>query len=280
MMELLSKLEPKLIISETRSVRKIRELLKTMNFPCEILTIDGTEIGFRNFNDYIESFFFDERDLEIPEDIDTKSTIALINCSSATTGPHKLIALTQHKLVNSEFSTNGFKVLSFAPLLWGVTLTVFYATLNPGSCHIISGQKPCAKLFKTIVENYKINSIMAPPNILNEFAKNFDFGNEDFDCIRRVLGMGQPVTESLERKLLGVFRNAVIINGYGTMETCVFLARNVPGERAINQKKILEGWSVKIVDSKGRKLGPGKHGMIFVKHNDGKEISVRFFLYF
>ncbi|XP_058118404.1 uncharacterized protein LOC131288319 [Anopheles ziemanni] len=200
--------------------------------------------------------------------------VALIMCSSGTTGLPKGVQLTQRNVIASlpllselESSFEGPRIiLGVIPWFHAFgCLTLINVLCNQQK--LISLPKFEEGLFLSCIENYRCSFVFVVPPLMVFLAKHPLVDNYDLSSLNTLLCGAAPLskeTADLVKQRIGV-KN--ILQGYGMSETTLAMVVqtadcNKPGSVG----KLLFGTTAKVVDPEtGRILGPNQPGELCFK---------------
>ncbi|XP_053661541.1 uncharacterized protein LOC128710510 [Anopheles marshallii] len=200
--------------------------------------------------------------------------VALIMCSSGTTGLPKGVQLTQRNVMASisllammEASIEGpVVVLSVIPWFHAFgCLTLINVISN--KLKLVFLPKFEEGLFLSCIENYRCSFVFVVPPLMVFLAKHPLVDNYDLSSIDTLLCGAAPLskeTEVLVKKRIGVKH---VLQGYGMSETTLaMLVQSNDSKKSGSVGKLQVGTMAKVVDiSSGKLLGPNEPGELYFK---------------
>uniref|UniRef100_A0A182JWZ3 Luciferin 4-monooxygenase n=1 Tax=Anopheles christyi TaxID=43041 RepID=A0A182JWZ3_9DIPT len=200
--------------------------------------------------------------------------VALIMCSSGTTGLPKGVQLTQRNVIASVSLLSVLEASFEVPVVVLGVIPWFHAfgclTLINVICNklkLVSLPKFEEGLFLSCIENYRCSFVFVVPPLMVFLAKHPLVDNYDLSSINTLLCGAAPLsreTEILVKKRIGVKH---ILQGYGMSETTLaMLIQSIGSNKSGSVGKLQCGTMAKVVDiDTGKLLGPNKPGELFFK---------------
>uniref|UniRef100_A0A182VPX3 Luciferin 4-monooxygenase n=1 Tax=Anopheles minimus TaxID=112268 RepID=A0A182VPX3_9DIPT len=209
-----------------------------------------------------------------PKPTNVEQHVALIMCSSGTTGLPKGVQLTQRNIMASvsvltmmEASIEGpIVVLSVIPWFHAFgCLTLINVICN--KLKLVFLPKFEEGLFLSCIENYRCSFVFVVPPLMVFLAKHPLVDNYDLSSIDTLLCGAAPLskeTEILVKKRIGVKH---VLQGYGMSETTLaMLVQSIDSKKSGSVGKLQVGTMAKVVDiTSGKLLGPNKSGELYFK---------------
>ncbi|EAA11995.3 AGAP004655-PA [Anopheles gambiae str. PEST] len=200
--------------------------------------------------------------------------VALIMCSSGTTGLPKGVQLTQRNVIASVSLLSVLEASFEVPVVVLGVIPWFHAfgclTLINVICNklkLVSLPKFEEGLFLSCIENYRCSFVFVVPPLMVFLAKHPLVDNYDLSCINTLLCGAAPLskeTEMLVKKRIGVKH---VLQGYGMSETTLaMLIQSNDSNKSGSVGKLQAGTMAKVVDVEtGRLLGPNEAGELYFK---------------
>uniref|UniRef100_A0A182RE74 Luciferin 4-monooxygenase n=1 Tax=Anopheles funestus TaxID=62324 RepID=A0A182RE74_ANOFN len=208
------------------------------------------------------------------EPTNLEEQVALIMCSSGTTGLPKGVQLTHRNIMASvslltmmEASIEGpVVVLSVIPWFHAFgCLTLINVICN--KLKLVFLPKFEEGLFLSCIENYRCSFVFVVPPLMVFLAKHPLVDNYDLSSVDTLLCGAAPLskeTEVLVKKRIGVKH---ILQGYGMSETTLaMLVQSNDCRKPGSVGKLQVGTMAKVVDiTSGKLLGPNEPGELYFK---------------
>ncbi|KAM7356963.1 uncharacterized protein ACRADG_002516 isoform 2-T2 [Cochliomyia hominivorax] len=192
--------------------------------------------------------------------------VAMILCSSGTTGLPKGVTMSHASILNAKkfemFPTDKF--LCFSTLYWLTGLvTLVHGTIN-GVIRVISNRPYSPDDFIDIVERYKVNIILSPPSQIAMTLKSDRLAVCDLSSIELYIAGGSAVPYRLVEKFKQFTPNAAFLTGYGMSEVCSLVAyHEMDSKDSVGQ--LSNNIEVKIINDDGQSLFVNDIGEICIR---------------
>jgi long-chain acyl-CoA synthetase len=124
--------------------------------------------------------------------------------------------------------------------------------------------------FLAACEKYHGTVTVLVPTMIGMILNHPEFAPERISSIKRLIYGASPMPKALLEKILGLFPDMQIIQGYGMTEAATVLtffrdADHREGSRLGSCGQALPGVELKIVDEDGNDLGPGEAGEVYAR---------------
>ncbi|CAG7822836.1 unnamed protein product [Allacma fusca] len=263
------------ILCDVSIAQMCLDVADSMYWDIEVIVADGEFDGCTSLKDLLEDDGSDCPELEICGD-----DIALILCTSGTTGRSKGAAHTHKTILNAISATMLMPFLDRKPNLLVTKGTHITGSLFPLT--IISSGKQ-ALVMSTLskngifraVDNYKPGLIWGFPTFLLLLVLDPDASNYDFSSLEIAATGGAQVTPAMEKTMTQLENLEAFVNCYGLTE-CVPITAEIDFDNSDVVKlanvppfcigKVCPGVTLQIRDvDTGEALGPRRRGEICCK---------------
>lgn len=190
--------------------------------------------------------------------------LAIILCSSGTTGPVKGVGLSHKALIDATClrSFSPHVIFSFSTLYWGSGLVTMLLCALTGSTRVMTNKLFTPELFLEIIERHKVSFIIAGPSVLAMTLYSEEITKANLDSVKIVSVGGSAIPD----QIMTDFRNflpkqALLSISYGMTEICQTIAKG-SGNNSGGIGMLAFNSMVKIVDEDGNNLGIDQQGEI------------------
>ncbi|MEZ0289978.1 MAG: AMP-binding protein [Sulfolobales archaeon] len=207
--------------------------------------------------------------------VETKTTDRLlIYFTSGTTAKPKMVTHTHASYPIGHLTTMywigvkpGYRHMNISSPGWAKwAWSTFFAAFNGGATSVVydySGRFNASKHL-SIIENYEIDTLCAPPTVWRIFLLE-DMGRYNYDSIKSFVSAGEPLNpEVIER--VHKFTRVIIRDGYGQTETTLAIG-NFPDMKIKpgSVGKPAPGYNIVLVDEEGDPVESGRDGHIAIR---------------
>lgn len=245
---ILSQTCPKLIFCDPENFKVLRECNNDLGLDAKFVTfmkrVDGAK--------YIEEYFVGyekQVNFESPCVKDRSQLISGIVCSSGTTGLSKPIALSHGchlAFPRRKRSDNRDVYLNFSSMYWlsGYGLLIHLTLL--GAKRIITTEPYTPAVVIRIIQKFKVNHYVSSPTRSMELVQSTEVDGADLSSVRILVNLGSILTPELRQKLMKVFKNPLIMNMYGSTESCGAVTAGVADDRLGFVGRVMAGVEIKV----------------------------------
>lgn len=270
--------KPKILFVSPHSAERVIAVAQKNRHFIEHIFIFGEENNFGK-NVQLYEDFISRTSAKNPHSFQIAPTnvdehVALIMCSSGTTGLPKGVQLTQKNVMASVWLLSKLEESFEVPVVVLGVIPWFHAfgclTLINVICNklkLVSLPKFEEGLFLGCIENYRCSFVFIVPPLMVFLAKHPLVDSYDISCINTLLCGAAPLsrdTESLVKKRIGVKH---VLQGYGMSETTLaMLIQTTDCNKPGSVGKLQAGTMAKVVDpDTGKLLGPNRPGELYFK---------------
>lgn len=201
---------------------------------------------------------------------DNRKQVAVILCSSGTTGLPKGVMLSHHNLLTLIQHFRNPEFVSMAPELpllglmpyfhgYGFSLTLGLPA-NKGISILMSEFDPL--LFLKAIEKYKVAVVPVVPPIMVFLAKHPIVSKFDLSSIKEIVCGAAPLSDELQKAVMQRLGVTSIRQGYGMTETSIIVSLSPKSKNKVGSAGLLSANTMcKVVDIETSKtLGPRQLG--------------------
>ncbi|XP_055701651.1 luciferin 4-monooxygenase-like [Phlebotomus papatasi] len=267
---------PKFVFCDDDVAERVERLLRQkLDIVAKIIILGRRLPSFSHIDDLLNGDVSQTELMKLiihPPEIDNTS-IAMITCSSGTTGLPKAVPLTHENLQHRFFQTYigqflkpDDSVVCIYSIYWVIGYATFFISLSLGMKRIIT-TRPCSpETLVTIANEYKITCLILSTGSTTELVNSNLLNERSLTSVNKCIISGSALYEKTFKKIRKITCNGVLCNSYGTTET---------GEIANNMKleesnfrtvgELVPGVRTKILNEDGKKMGVGQIGELCTK---------------
>ncbi|XP_061386670.1 long-chain-fatty-acid--CoA ligase-like [Musca vetustissima] len=202
--------------------------------------------------------------------------IALIMCSSGTTGTPKGVMCSHRSLLNQKvcLTLKSDSIIStFSTMYWISGILMMLSSLTSGCLRVITSRSFTTDYFLGLIERHKITHFFASGTYMAELCmyKDIEHIQRALASIDTLLVAGSKIPLAVQEKMNGILACNTRRPGfnvvYGMTELSGILSSNlyyVADGLEGTEGKLLPNTRVQICDKKGQRLGAMEHGEICI----------------
>lgn len=165
-----------------------------------------------------------------------ESKIALIICSSGTTGLSKGVCLTHAQLISYTLRCWPLEshdvTMAFSSLYWITGVGTLLAGTVAGATRVITTQSFTPELQLDLIERYKLTVAFSPPSHIAQLIEYPRTKKADFSSVKQYVTGGSAVLEDLRKALSDLLPNGEVYVAYGMSELGSVATTNYPHLKA------------------------------------------------
>lgn len=278
--------KPKIIFTSPFASENVVRAVKSLSYVKQLVLMED-ENPFGNavvlFQDFLTTKASQSASFSLMP-VDKLNAVALILCSSGTTGLPKGVQLSQDNMVVvTRFSQNTAMklakeqeaqdeekiILGLIPWFHAFGATTLAGVLSSTAARIVLLPKFEEGLFLGCIENYKCNVLFLVPPLMVFLAKHPMVDDYDLTSMRTVICGAAPLSKEVENAVYDRLKNPKmkIHQGYGMSELSLATLLQINIFKPGSVGGVIEGSMAKIIDEDGKSLGPNVRGELCMKGN-------------
>ncbi|XP_058443380.1 uncharacterized protein LOC131425454 [Malaya genurostris] len=266
---MLENIKPKLIFCDQESLAEMQLAIKLAAIDPVVIVFGEKVDGYLHIEQLIKPTGREHEFIPVHLD-DASSKLAIIICSSGTTGRSKGVCLSHSICIASMASMLDYEptdiTLAFSSLYWLSGLAFLILGTVSGATRIIVRQPFEPALALSIIERYRVSAAFFPPANAVALLKHPRMATTDLSSIRLWLSGGAMVSTEMKRSFEALTPTASFIIGYGMSEVGGLVALSDDDSYKDGSTGYLRAsCQAKVVDNAGNVLDIGQEGEILVK---------------
>ncbi|XP_055524926.1 probable 4-coumarate--CoA ligase 3 [Wyeomyia smithii] len=199
---------------------------------------------------------------------DVREQIAVILCTSGTTGQPKGVCVSQAHIavvLNQPRRGSPTKdlIFNFSPLYWGTGLFSLLNSVSTGTTRAITRSSFNEDTFYDILERLKPTQFFTPPSHAILLLNHPRAESADFSSLRSWGLSGSHASPRLRRLLEAKLPNGKTSNSYASSETGL-IAMEFGKRKDGSVGQLMPHLNAKVVDECGMAVGIGEHGELLI----------------
>uniref|UniRef100_A0A336LJY0 CSON008475 protein n=1 Tax=Culicoides sonorensis TaxID=179676 RepID=A0A336LJY0_CULSO len=273
--------KPKLVFADPIVIDNVKICLASLKISANIIIFDKSYDNFSQNMIKVTTLFAE------PEIISTNpffscsithpsQQIALILCSSGITGPSKMICLSHSQVISEVLRTWDWSITSsdrcftFSSLFWVSGIANLLISTVKGACRVITTQKYSAELLFKLISKHKITQLCLAsaciPDVLSYHKKLEE--NFDISSLNTIIIGGSMILDQTKDEFRDILvQGTKVVEVYGFIELGSITSNTLYGTKKGSIGIVAAQNLVKIINEKGKNLGPGEIGEICAKNN-------------
>ncbi|XP_053695168.1 probable 4-coumarate--CoA ligase 1 [Sabethes cyaneus] len=266
---MLANVRPNVVFCETETLQELLSACDLVAHKPRIIVMGDKVAGFEHVEDLLipsdgENYF-------VPVHIsDPSKQLAVLLCSSGTTGRSKAVSLS-HSICIAHV-TNFFDcrpndtVFAFSSLYWLSGLVMLLAGTVWGATRVVTCKTFSPSLAVDIVERLRVSVVFFPPSQALAIANDPSVKESQFESVRLAFCGGGPVSVSLRNSFNRLIPGRLLEIAYGLTEIggAVTFTKEAFGQNG-SVGFARPGMEVKILDDHSTTLDNGMEGEIVVR---------------
>ncbi|WP_367127826.1 amino acid adenylation domain-containing protein [Saccharothrix sp. HUAS TT1] len=199
--------------------------------------------------------------------------LACVLFTSGSTGVSKGVASSHGAVLRTFFGQDYIRfgpdevVVQSAPIWWdGLALELWSVLLHGGTSVLQSGQTPDADEIAALVARHKVTTVLLPASLFNAMVDHYP---GVFDAVGQVMTGGQVASLRHMRRARAEHPDVLLLNGYGPVESMVFVTCHHVGEEVHTDHTVPVGrpianTSMHVLDDRLRLVPVGVTGELYV----------------
>ncbi|KAG4067238.1 hypothetical protein HA402_000229 [Bradysia odoriphaga] len=271
--------KPNIIFATSFTIGKIVQAASKSPFIRKVICVDDKQPNkaVTKYSKYINATKSSNEEFAC-KPVDINSNIALILCSSGTTGLPKGVQLTQANLwravshLHDHFNLladaldGGISILSIIPWFhaYGLMTTIGMAICG---AKLVTFPRFNEKIFLRSIETYKVNLLMAVPPLMLILAKHPLVSKYDLSSLLVIFCGAAPLSKEIEDEVYKRIGVLAIRQGFGMSEMTLSVLQQDQEHCTSGSVGCLRpGMYGKVIDpDTGKILGPNEHGELCFK---------------
>ncbi|XP_055586584.1 probable 4-coumarate--CoA ligase 1 [Uranotaenia lowii] len=252
--------KPKLVFCESGNLKTIQNSLESLNINATILSLGEVSVLDELFEP-LEA----EKSYRPPYLGNSDTTLAVIVCSSGSTGFPKAVCLSHSQLIAPHSWTSHLGdhiLLCFSSLYWISAFHMLMATVLNGGKRITTSKPFSAQYAYRLIEKYQVSYVFTPPSLLAEMVEFCEPSGMRLPSLKIVGCGGSSLPGVLKDRANALLKpTGQVYVGYSMSEFGAVVAIDLFG-KPNSAGVLMPNVSARIADDSESLLGPEQEGEI------------------
>lgn len=222
LVHMLSKTKPKIVFYEAFNYVTVNDAITKLGLESTLYLLGEHKAGCLHIENFYRKLDIDEENYIAPLIENSSEKIAVILCSSGTTGLSKGVCLSHAHLISQCIghwpSTDDDVIVCFSSLYW-ISGLLSLITGTVSSClRVITTESFNADTLCTMVERYNVTTIIAPPSQVSQLLGVPRIETTNFSSVKTFITGGSFVSDHVRIRLQKYLLHGEVIVGYGMTE--------------------------------------------------------------
>lgn len=269
-------MKPKLIFCDPVCHSKIKSCLNDLRINSLILLFtDDASTEVPNVRSLFEPPEIRLSGPYSPEPISRPSTTnAFVVCTSGITGPNKIVCLSHSQVISEVLRlwdwsiTSSDIIFNFSSLFWVSGLGNLLIATVKGACRVITTKPYSSDTMLDLIKKYKITQICLPNACIADVISNKKIDEVDLSSLRTVIIGSSTVPDQVKSVLRQKLERygTKVVEVYGFVELGSLSTNTLYGMKNGSCGVVASQNLMKIINEKGKSLGPGEVGEVCAKN--------------
>ncbi|XP_055531328.1 probable 4-coumarate--CoA ligase 1 [Wyeomyia smithii] len=263
--------QPKLVFCDADNLETVRKAIRQTGLPgAELYALECESPDVRKAEDLLRETGYEQ--MFFPPYLgDSRKTLAVVLCSSGTTGLAKGVCVSHAHLITLCGGLTMFRncglIFCFSPLFWGTGLYCLLFSITIGEPRLITRKPFSEDLFFDLMQQYPISNVFTQPAYAQMLLRHRRVNTIDWSNLESWSFGGSFVTEEVRDAIDALLPNGRSYITYGVSEIGASTV-DLFGRKANSAGQVAPNISAKIVDEDGTALGIGEHGELLLRFSE------------